>query len=163
MKRLFITITKYLFRGIAWGCTFFVFFCLGAYFWQGKDFLLNILEYYPKHAIGSILVGIGYGSTPVVYQWKRPSLAAKALIHFFVGTSVFFWVASYLAWIPLSAKRYIILELLVSCVTFTAVWMGFYLFGCKEAKKINDRLQELEKDQELTVQKQAYHTGNIQK
>lgn len=147
MKHTFIIILKYLFRGIAWGCTYFVFFCLIAFFWQGKDFLLNILESFPKHAIGTMLVGIGYGSTSIVYQWERPSLIMKVIIHFSVGTSVFFFVASHLAWIPLPTNRYIILELLVSCITFAAVWMGFYLFGCKEAKEINNRLQELEKGQ----------------
>lgn len=147
MKHPLIIILKYLFRGIVWGCTYFVFFCLFAFFWQGKVFLLGILEYFPEHAFGAMLVGIGYGSTSIVYQWEHPSLIMKAIIHFFVGTSVFFVVASHLAWIPLPTDRYIILELLVSCITFAAVWAGFYLFGCKEAKEINDRLQELEKGQ----------------
>ena len=147
MKHPLIIILKYLFRGIAWGCTYFVFFCLIAFFWQGKDFLLGILEYFPKHAIGAMLVGIGYGSTSIVYQLEHPSLIMKAIIHFFVGTSVFFFVASHLAWIPMSTNRYIILELLVSCITFAAIWAGFYLLGRKEAKEINDRLQELEKRQ----------------
>lgn len=147
MKHPVRTIIKYLFRGIAWGCTYFVFFCLAVFFWQGKGFLLGMLEHFPKHAIGSILVGMGYGSTSIIYLWERPSLLVKALLHFFVGTGVFFFTASCLAWIPLKDGWYIIPELLVSCATFAAVWLGFYLFGCKEAKQINNKLQELQKTQ----------------
>ena len=66
MKYSVRTWMKYLLRGILWGCTFFVFFCLFAYYLQGKEFLFSILEAYPRHAAGSVLVGIGYGSTPIV-------------------------------------------------------------------------------------------------
>lgn len=145
MKHPVRLIMKFLFRGIAWGCTFFVFFCLLTFYWQGKDFLLAILEYYPRHAVGSMLVGIGYGSTSIVYVWERPSLLTKTGIHFFVGTGIFFCVAFYLAWIPLQSSRYLILEFLVSCVTFAVMWSAFYLFSCKEARTINDRLKELGK------------------
>lgn len=145
MKHPIKLIIKFLFRGIAWGCTFFVFFCLLTFYWQGKDFLFAILEYYPKHAVGSMLVGIGYGSTAIVYVWERPSLLTKAGIHFFVGTGIFYCVAFYLTWIPPQPNRYLILEFLVSCVTFAVIWSVFYLFNRKEARTINDRLKELTK------------------
>lgn len=143
MKHPVKLVMKFLYRGIAWGCTFFVFFCLLTFYWQGKDFLLAILEYYPRHAVGSMLVGIGYGSTAIVYVWERPSLLIKAGIHFFVGTGIFYCVAFHLAWIPLQPNRYLLLEFLVSCVTFAVMWSVFYLFSRKEAKLINDRLKEL--------------------
>lgn len=145
MKYSVRTIMKYLLRGILWGCTFFVLFCLFAFYLQGKSFLSAILEDFPKHAAGSMLVGIGYGSTPIVYGWERPSLLAKVGIHFFVGTGTFFVVAHRLAWIPMRANRYLIWELLVACVTFAAMWSVFYLFSRKEAGSINKRLKEIEK------------------
>lgn len=138
---------KYLLRGILWGCTFFVFFCLFAYYLWGKAFLFSILEAYPRHAAGSILVGIGYGSTPIVYGWERPSLFAKVGIHFFVGTGTFFAVAHRLSWIPMQSNGYLVWELLVACVTFAVMWSVFYLFSRKEAGSINERLREIEKVQ----------------
>lgn len=147
MKHPIRSVVQYLLRGILWGCTFFVFFCLAAYFWLGKEFLASIAEAFPAHAAGSMLVGIGYGSTAIIYRWERPSLAVKATIHFCVGTAVFFLTAVCLGWIPFKALRWehILLEVLVSCITFGIVWFGFYLLGCKEAKEINDRLRDLEK------------------
>lgn len=135
---------KYLLRGILWGCTFFVLFCLFAYYLWGKEFLFSMLEAYPKHALGTMFVGIGYGTTPIVYGWERPSLLTKVGIHFFVGTGIFFGVAFYLAWLPRQLNRYLALEIAVACLSFAILWSIFYLFSCKEAKAINDRLKELE-------------------
>lgn len=145
MKYSVRTIMKYLLRGILWGCTFFVFFCLFAFYLQGKSFLSAILEDFPKHAAGSMLVGVGYGSTPIVYGWERPSLLAKVGIHFFVGTGMFFGVAFWLSWIPRQSNRDLILEFLVSCLSFAVLWSVFYLFSRKEARAINERLKELSK------------------
>lgn len=145
MKHTVRMIMKYLLRGILWGCTFFVFFCLFAYYLQGKDFLLSILEAYPKHAMGTMLVGIGYGSTPIVYRWERPSLFAKVGLHFFVGTGIFFGVAHRLAWIPRQSNGYLLWEILIACVSFSVIWCVFYLFSRKEAGTINERLKEISK------------------
>lgn len=147
MKHPVRLILRYLFRGIAWGCTYFVFFCLLVFFWQGKDFLLAIAEDFPKHAVGTIFVGIGYCFPAILYEFERPSLLMKAVIHYFIGTITFFFIASYLAWIPLQSSWHIILEFFVSCVTFAVIWSGFYLFRCREAKRINKRLQELTEKQ----------------
>lgn len=144
MKHPVKLILKFLLRGITWGCTYFVFFCFIAYYLQGKDFLLTILEQFPKHALGSMVVGIGYGSASVVYVWERPSLVVKAGIHFFVGTGIFFVVAFRLAWIPMQTGGDLALEFLISCVTFALMWCVFYLFNRKEARAINERLKELE-------------------
>ncbi|MDE7170642.1 MAG: DUF3021 domain-containing protein, partial [Oscillospiraceae bacterium] len=118
------------------------------FFWQGKDLLLAIAEDFPKHAVGTILVGIGYCFPAILYELERPALLLKAAIHFFVGTITFFFVSTYLAWIPLQSSRHIIGELFISCATFAAIWSGFYLLRRREAKQINNRLQELEKQTE---------------
>lgn len=143
MKLSFKSVLKYLFRGIAWGCTYFVFFCLFVYYRQGKEFLLMILENFPKHALGSMIVGIGYGSVSIVYVLERPSLLVKAGLHFLVGTGIFFGTAFRLAWIPIRSGLYLFAEFLVSCITFAVIWIGFYLFNRKEARTINEKLREL--------------------
>lgn len=145
MKHVVRKIMEYLLRGILWGCAFFVFFGLFTYYLQGKDFLLSIMEAYPKHAVGTMLVGIGYGSTSIVYGWERPSLFAKVGLHFFVGTGIFFAVAHQLSWIPLQSNRYFLWEFLISCASFAVMWSLFYLFSRKEAGTINKRLKEISK------------------
>lgn len=143
-------IIQYLFFGISWGCTYFVFHCLFCYAFGADDTLSLILNDFAKHAAGAILVGIGFGTTPIVYQINRLSLAAKILIHFTVGMGVFYPVALYLGWIPFYSGRpiYTALQFLFSCAIFAAIWFYFYLFNRNEAKKINGRLRELEKTQD---------------
>lgn len=70
----------------------------------------------------------------------------KSLIHFSIGTVVFFSVAFYLDWIPFQPDQvgYIVLEFFIACITFMISWLCFYLFNHCEANKINGRLRELE-------------------
>lgn len=140
-------VMKYICHGISWGCTCLVFTCLIGFAAGGEDFLMPIFNNFAKHAIGSIAVGIACGSTAIIYQSERLSLPVKVIIHFAVGIGVFYPTALSLGWIPFYPDRilYTILQFLISCAIFAAIWFCFYLFNRSEAKKINNRLQELEK------------------
>ena len=141
-------IIKHIFSGVLWGCTFLVFDCLVGYYLGGQSFLLSIVNEFPKHVAGSVLVGIGYRSPAVIYRVERLSLLVKSLIHFSIGTVVFFSVAFSLGWIPFEPSQigYLVLEFLVACITFMISWFVFYLFNHCEANKINNRLRELERE-----------------
>lgn len=151
MKHMVKQITKYLCYGISWGCTCLVLYCLLFCVLGNEDVLSSILDNFAKHAAGAILVGIACGSTAIVYQSERLSGTTKALIHFCVGMGVFYPVALSLGWIPFHPDRilYTMLQFLISCSIFAAIWVCFYLFNRSEAKKINDRLQELEQGDNL--------------
>lgn len=146
MKHNIKQIIKYLCYGISWGCTCFVLWNLLFAVLGREEVLASILDGFVKHAIGSMLVGVACGSTAMIYQSERLSGIAKALIHFCVGMGVFYPVALFLGWIPFHPDQilYTVLQFLVSCGIFMAVWICFYLFNRSEAKEINDRLQELE-------------------
>lgn len=148
MKHPVKSVIKHFICGILWGCTFLVIDCLVGYYLAGQSFLLSMVNDFPKHAAGSVLVGIGYRSPAVLYQIERLSLLAKSLIHFSIGTVVFFSVAFYLGWIPFRPEQigYFVLEFLIACITFTISWFCFYLFNHCEANKINNRLRELEQE-----------------
>lgn len=139
--RLFL---KFLCRGIAWGCTFFVFYSIILYLLQPQSFLNEMLSDYAGQAIGAILVGIGYGTTPVIYLRERPSLLAKTCIHFLVGTSVLFVVGLHLHWFPAATGSDIALAILIACGSFAVFWIIFHALGRTEAKQINTRLQEIQ-------------------
>jgi len=149
MKRMVQLIIKYLCHGISWGCTCFVLLCLCCHFIGADDILALIWNDFAKHAAGSILVGVACGSTAIVYQIDRLPFGAKVLIHFTVGMGVFYPVALSLHWIPYRPGNalYSVLQFLVSCSIFAAIWFCFYLFNRSEAKKINNRLQELAQEQ----------------
>lgn len=148
MKHTVKLIMKYILHGISLGCTSFVIMCFSFWAIGGQDLLSFIYKDFAKHSIGSMIVGIACGGTAVIYQFNRPSLFAKVLIHFCVGMGVFYPIAVYLGWIPFHSDRIVftILQFLSSCGIFMAIWFCFYLFNRNEAKRINERLRELERN-----------------
>lgn len=150
MKQHLKLIVKYLCYGISWGCTVLVLNTLIGYFVSGKSYAILIAEDYARQALGSIAVGISCGSTAVIYQFRRPSWGVKLLIHFVIGMGVFYPTAVWLGWIPFFPGHplYTVLQLIFSCGIFMAIWLCFYLFNRRDAKKINDRLRDLERENE---------------
>lgn len=146
MKQQIKLIVKFLFWGISWGCTFFVCYCLCCHAFGAEAVLSTILNDFAKQAIGCILVGIGFGTTPIVYVSRRIPFGAKVAIHFTVGMSIFYPVAIYLGWFPFHPSQLLhtMLQFLLSCGIFAVIWGCFHLYYKNEAKKINHRLTELE-------------------
>ena len=146
MKQQIKLIVKFLFWGISWGCTFFVCYCLSCHVFGAEAILSTILNDFVKHAIGCILVGIGFGTTPIVYVSRRIPFGAKVAIHFTVGMSIFYPVAIYLGWFPFHPSQLLrtMLQFLLSCGIFAVIGLFFYLFQRNDAKKINERLKMLE-------------------
>lgn len=146
MKRTVKLVIKYILYGISLGCTSFVIMCL-SYFWGGgEDLLMLICKDFARQSAGAMLVGIACGGTAIIYQFNRPCGFVKVLIHFCVGMGVFYPVAIYLGWFPFYPDRmlFTVVQFLFSCGIFMAIWFCFYLFNRNEAKRINERLRELE-------------------
>ncbi|EOT24753.1 hypothetical protein C805_02966 [Eubacterium sp. 14-2] len=148
MKQTVKLVVKYILYGISLGCTFFVIMCLSYFVGGGEALLRPIFKDFARHSVGAMIVGIACGGTAVVYQFHRLSSLAQMIIHFCIGMGVFFPTAIYLGWIPFYPGRviYTILQFLLSCGIFMAIWLCFYLFNRNEAKRINERLRELERD-----------------
>lgn len=145
MSTVIRKLIKCLYNGIAWGCIFFVFFGVIQAVTGNEAFMENIYHDFSKHALGTVLVGMGFGTTPFVYTLKNISMFARTTIHFVVGMTVFFSTALYLQWLPYPQKgTMLILEIVISTAFFFAVWSGFYVVNRREAKRINERLRELE-------------------
>ncbi len=147
MRQTVKLIIKYILYGISEGCTFFVICCLLFSAGGREDISASIYNDFARQSAGAMLVGIACGTTAVVYQINGPSLLMKTIIHFCVGMGVFYPVAIYLGWIPWFPGQivYTVLQFTVSCCIFMAIWFVFYLLNRKEAKKINERLRELER------------------
>ncbi|MCI8711259.1 MAG: DUF3021 domain-containing protein [Ruminococcus sp.] len=148
MKRTSKLIIKYLLFGISLGCTFFMVTCLAFSLAGREDILMLICKDFARQSAGAMLVGIAGGGTSVIYQFDRPSSFSKRIIHFCVGMGVFYPVAICLGWIPFYPGNVTLtlLQLLFTCGIFMLIWSCFYLFNRSEAKRINERLRELERD-----------------
>lgn len=145
-KQIVKLMIGYLCCGISWGCTCLVLVCLIYKALGAEEGLALIFADFTKHAAGSVLVGIACGSTSIVYRFERPSLVVKVAIQFVVGMGVLYPVACCLGWIPFYPDRplYTLMQFFVSCMIFAGIWFCFYFFNRGEAKRINDRLRELE-------------------
>ena len=148
MKHTVKLVIKYLSYGISWGCTCFVAMCLALFATGGAESLSPIMEDFARQSIGAMIVGIACGGSAIVYQFNRLSGLVKTIIHFSVGMGVFYPVAICFGWIPFSPDNilYTILQFIISCGVFMAIWFCFYLLNRNEAKRINDRLRELERN-----------------
>lgn len=148
MRGIIKLVIMYIFYGISLGCTFFVIMCLSFSVGGGDEFLEQIFEDFARQSIGAMAVGIACGGTAVVYQFERLSGLVKVMIHFCVGMGVFYPVAISLGWIPFFPDRLMttVLQFLSSCCIFMVIWFGFYLFNRNEAKRINERIKEIEGD-----------------
>lgn len=148
MKHTVKMILKYIFYGISIGCTFFVIMCLSFFIGGGEDLLMSICKDFARHSVGAMIIGIACGSTSILYQFDHPSVFWKIVIHFCVGMGVFYPVSIYLGWIPFYSDRILIvvLQFLCTCVIFMVIWFCFFLFNRNEAKRINKRLRDLERD-----------------
>lgn len=148
MKHTIKLIIKYILYGISLGCTSFVIMCLFYFIGGNQDLLELIFKHFAKHSIGAMIIGIACGTTAIIYQFNRPCVFVKIIIHFCIGIGVFYPVAIYLDWIPFYPNKVIftILQFLFSCSIFLTIWLCFYLFNRNEAKRINQRLKELEQN-----------------
>lgn len=150
MKNILKLTAKYIYFGISYGCTFFVLICLAFFAVGGEASLSPVLKDFTGQALGAIAVGIACGTTAIVYQFHRLSRLAQTAIHFCIGMGVFFPTAIHLGWIPFYPERamYTVMQFLFSCGIFTAIWSCFYFYNRREARRINNRLKELEQHHE---------------
>lgn len=155
MKDTIKLMAKYLFYGISLGCTSFVVMCWSFYLGGGDAVLDGIFKDFARQSAGAVLVGVACGGTAVVYQFNRLSGLVKVIIHFCVGMGVFYPVAISLGWIPYFPGKIVrtVVQFLISCCIFMAIWFVFYLFNRNEAKRINERLKEMERDKENNLSK----------
>ncbi|MGN0288549.1 MAG: DUF3021 domain-containing protein [Lachnospiraceae bacterium] len=138
-------IIQYLAFGISWGCTFFVLVSMIIFLTEGETAMSYLVDDFPRQAGGSVLAGIAFGTTSIIYRFERLSKRGQVLIHFAVGMGVFYPVSILLGWFSLERITHIILQLVISIAGFIVIWFCFYLFYRNEAKQINARLRELEK------------------
>lgn len=142
IKRVF----NYLFYGIGWGCTCFVVInCIGVII-AGNDWLKPVMDNFLAQALGSVFVGICCATSAIVYTFEKLARWKQIAIHFAVGLTGYIATAYKLMWIPVQGIGYGAIFIIIAVLIFTAIWFCFYMFNKQEAKKMNARLKELEKD-----------------
>ncbi|NLD20150.1 MAG: DUF3021 domain-containing protein [Clostridiales bacterium] len=135
---------KYLLYGISYGCTWFVLIgiivtaCGKGQAFSGTGFI--------EQAIAAAIVGIGFGTTSIIYESERLALPVQTIIHMGIGFAVFFAVGTWAGWVPFQAGAaavaiFIVLEVIIGF----AIWGCFCTYHRRLAKKMNKKIQERQK------------------
>ncbi|MBQ6017764.1 MAG: DUF3021 domain-containing protein [Clostridiales bacterium] len=123
-------------------------FCLvGIVFDIGYKGNFSLENYkFTKMAVGSILVGLGFGVPTVVYHKENLPLPIRVIIHMGIGCAIYTAVAFAVGWFGGSATfvQGLIIAGIQLAVAFI-IWFCFMRYYRKEAKKMNDKIQTKKK------------------
>lgn len=135
---------KMILNGIAWGCTICTFVLITGSAAMGDAFLSLSANDFIRHAVGSMIVGIGFTVPSLIYENENLRMGIKTLIHMGIGFIIYFIVALNVHWIPVDFGWGItILAILIALIVGFAIWAGYYLYNKREAKKLNQRLKSM--------------------
>ncbi len=101
---------------------------------------------FTKMVTGCVLIGLGFGVPSVIYQKDSLPMPIKILIHMGTGCVVYTIVAYSVGWIGGSSS--FLHGILIAAVQFAAafiIWLFFMKYYRNEAKKMNEKIQELKK------------------
>ena len=101
---------------------------------------------FTKMVAGSALVGLGYGVPTIIYRKESLPLPIKIIIHMGIGTAIYLGVAYAVGWIGGSATvgQGILIGAIQLAVAFV-IWLAFSSYYRGQAKKMNEKIQEMKK------------------
>ena len=101
---------------------------------------------YTKMALGSIVVGLGFGIPTVVYNKESLPTPVKVIIHMGIGCAIYTAVAFAVGWFGGSTTlvQGIIIAAIQLAVAFI-IWFCFMRYYRKEAKKMNEKIQSMKR------------------
>jgi len=99
---------------------------------------------YTKMALGSIIVGLGFGIPTIVYNKESLPTPVKVIIHMGIGCTIYTAVAFAVGWFGGSTTlvQGVIIAAIQLAVAFV-IWFCFMRYYKKEAKKMNDKIQAM--------------------
>lgn len=99
---------------------------------------------FTKMIIGCILVGLGFGIPSVIYKKDNLPMPIRILIHMGIGCVVYTIVAYAVGWIGGAATMTQgILIAVIQFATAFVIWALFMRHYRKEARQMNDRIQQM--------------------
>ena len=101
---------------------------------------------FTKMAAGSMIVGLGFGIPSIVYNNESLPMPVKVIIHMGIGCVIYTVVAYAVGWFGGSATvaQGLIAAAVQLAVSFI-IWFCFMRYYRKEAKKMNEKIQEMKR------------------
>lgn len=135
-------------RGVGLSLSLFVIIAMVIEMGNGGE-LLFYQWTYSKMAIGSMIIGIGFSVPSLVYENANLPYATKVLIHMGSGSVVFIIVSSVVGWIPFGyGWKACVISIASGLGIAFLLWFGFSLYYKNEAKKLNERLKQIEQSKQ---------------
>ena len=99
---------------------------------------------FTKMVIGSMIVGMGFGLPTFIYQKDSLPMPVRVIIHMGTGCIIYTLVAFTVGWMGGSGSIWkgIIAAAVQIAIAFL-IWYLFMRYYRKEAKRMNDRIQEM--------------------
>ena len=121
-------------------------FCLAGIVFDvgyGGNFSLDNYRF-TKMVVGSLLVGLGFGVPTIVYNKESLPMPIRVIIHMGTGCVIYTLVAYAVGWYGGSATvtQGIIIAAIQLLVAFV-IWFCFMRYYRREAKKMNEKIQEM--------------------
>jgi len=97
-----------------------------------------------KMIIGCVVIGLGFGVPTIVYKNDTLPMPVRVLIHMGIGCVIYTLVAYAVGWIGGSASigQGIVIAAIQLAAAFI-IWFCFMRFYSSEAKKMNDKIQQM--------------------
>ena len=97
-----------------------------------------------KMIIGCVVIGLGFGVPTIVYKNDTLPIPVRVLIHMGIGCVIYTLVAYAVGWIGGSASigQGIVIAAIQLAAAFI-IWFCFMRFYRSEAKKMNDKIQQM--------------------
>lgn len=93
------------------------------------------------HMAASILLGVYFGISSLIFGGSDSSLIKKSIIHFLLSYSVWLIIAGRVGWVPLSVTA-ILWSSLAFILLYVLNGLGWYLYFKRVEAMLNDQLKK---------------------
>ena len=98
---------------------------------------------FSKMALGTLVIGLGFGLPAVVYEREELSLPVQIMIHMGSGCIVLLLTSWVVGWIPREQGFLMIAKIAAEQLLIAfGIWFGFYKHQKKLAQKMNQKLHD---------------------
>lgn len=102
---------------------------------------------FTKSLIGMIAVSLGFGMPAAIYYDDRIAMPIKIVIHMVIGYTVLMITALFCGWMAADAGAGEWISYIAGPAAGSiAIWLGFWRYNTKQAEKMNERIDEMNKD-----------------
>ncbi|MGD6817903.1 DUF3021 domain-containing protein [Metabacillus sp. 84] len=107
---------------------------------MGMDVSITVTGLW-KHMLGSMVVGIYFGVSSLIFEFEKWSLLKQMVIHFTLSVAAYFTVAVFSGWFPLTWFGAVI-AFVSFVIVYFIIWFSIYSYMKKMESSLNSSLRK---------------------